>query len=111
VSANILTCDHLFPHKCRVSLYDLQRQLAVLSVSVFAFEHKVHVRCGDVDPRDGIVGVDANSMGVLRHSDTHVGRHFCDVDGLRQPPEGCDVLLWTGGGRMLNPTEELDRHC
>jgi hypothetical protein len=101
----------LDPHEHRVPLYDLQYQLVILGVSIFAFEHKVHIRCSDVDPRDGIVRLDANSMRILRYSDTHVGRHFFDVGGIRQPLEVCDVLFWTQEGRMLNPTEELNRHC
>lgn len=72
------------PHKCRVPLYDLQHQPAILNVSIFAFEYKKHVRCSDVGPRNSVVGLHSSCMRVLSHSDTHISRHVCNVVGMRQ---------------------------
>jgi hypothetical protein len=66
----------------RISLNYLHVQPVVLGVSIFAFQHKGHVRCCVMGPRDGTARVLADCMGVLGKSDTYVSRHGCDVEKL-----------------------------
>jgi len=71
-----LDVSSIDPHEHSVSLYDLQHKLAVLDMSIFAFQYKKHVGCNNVGPRDSVVSFDASSMRILCYSDTHVGRHI-----------------------------------
>lgn len=92
VSDNTLIQSSSDPHEHRVPLYDLQYQLVILGVSISAFEHKVHIRCSDVSPRDGVVRLNADSMRIFRYIDTYVGCHVFDVGGIRQPLEVHNAL-------------------
>lgn len=49
--------------------------MTVLDVSIFAFQHKVHVGSNNMGPRNGIVRSHTSSMRIFGDGDTCVGRH------------------------------------